>query len=169
MSKKLIAGVLVLLIVVFGVKVLLTLNGPSDSKLVQEALASAVKASKEGRPGGVMDYLSDSLKLNEQSPARTQIADFIRRAHPDIEVQHPEPVVSQEQGTAQINSPVRLQISFPGSSGIDTTIPNVTMKFQREDAREWLFIPTKKWRLVSVTVPEIPPDLMMKLSGFSGF
>ncbi len=166
-GSKWLLGFLLLILVVFGIKAVMTMNGPSDEKLVQQALAESIKASREGRPGGVMEYLSDSLKLNDQEPGKRQIADFIKNSHPDISVSDTEPVIRQSEGTAQINSPVRIKLSFPGGASVDKTIPNVTMKFQREDARVWLVIPTKQWRLVEVTVPQasIPADLM---SGFGG-
>ena len=36
------------------------LNQPDDKTLITEAIKEAQKASKEGRPGGVMDFLSVS-------------------------------------------------------------------------------------------------------------
>jgi len=157
-----------LLVVVVGVKAFLTMRGPSDDVLVKQALDEAIKASKEGRPGGVMDYLSDSLTINAESPTRRKIADFIKQSHPEIQVQNSEPVIRESEGTAQINSPVHIKLTMPlGGSTVERTIPNVTLRFQREDAREWLIIPTRQWRLKEVTVPaeSVPADL---ISGFGG-
>jgi hypothetical protein len=168
MSKsKFAIGVVIVLLAIVGLKAVMTMNGPSDQVLVRQALTEAIKASKEGRAGGVMDYLSDQLKLNDQSPERRQIAEFIKNSHPDISVEHPDPVVREGDGTAQINSPVAIKFSLPMGATIDKTIPNVTMKFEREDARTWLVIPTKQWRLVEVTVPQasIPADLISAMGG----
>src|SRR6266852_617772 len=148
MSKsKFAIGIVIVLALVFGVKAFMT-SRQSDETLVRKALTEAIKASKEGRPGGVMDYLSDQLKLNNQEPGRRQIADFIKNSHPEIEVQNADPVIRESERTAQINSEVRVKFSLPGGMAVDKSIPNVTMKFQREDSRVWLIIPSKQWRLV---------------------
>ncbi len=154
MSKsKLFIGIVVVLLAIVGIKVVMTLNGPSDAKLIQQALAESIKASREGRPGGVMDYLSDKLKINNDEPGRRQVADFIKNSHPDVEVADTTPVIREVDGTAQINSSIHLKMSMLGNN-VDQTIKNVTLKFQREDAKEWLIIPTKQWRLVEVAVPQ---------------
>ena len=99
-----------------------------------------------------MDKLSDNLKLNDQSVEgnKSQIYRFIRDSKPEVEVQNSEPVISGDSAT--ITSPVRLKMNFLGQS-FDQTIPNVTMIFRKEDARDWLIFPTRQWRLQQVLVP----------------
>lgn len=152
MGKRilLVVGALVLLLI--GVRFAIGSRGPDDAKLIQEALQESIRASHEGRPGGVLEYLSEQFKINQESPTGRQIADFIRNNKPDIEVPNTTPVIRAQEGTAFITSPVRVKVSFLGQN-FDQTVENVTMKFQREDAREWLIFPTKKWRLVEVSVP----------------
>ena len=67
-----VVGVVLLL---FGGKyVIATYFGPSDEALVKSALAEAVKASKEGRPGGVLDHITDHFKMNSDIPGNINIA-----------------------------------------------------------------------------------------------
>jgi hypothetical protein len=137
-----------------------------DATLIREALAESILASKEGRPGGVMDKISEQFKLNDQQPGVRQIADIIRKNKPDVQVLKPDPVVNESQGTAQIYSPVKLSLSFLNQN-FDTEIPNVTIKFKREDSRQWLIFPAKQWRVTEVTVPpESLPNLPSMGFGF---
>lgn len=131
----------------------LSLNvwGPSDQAMIDRALSESVQASKEGRPGGVMDYLADRLKVNSDEFGSRQVANFIKDSHPDIVIPRSPAVVSGDQ--ARITTPVSVKASYLGFS-IDRKIDNVSLIFQRSEAHEWLFIPVKKWRLSQVLVPQ---------------
>jgi hypothetical protein len=125
-------------------------NKPDDPKLIQLALTEAIQASREGKPGGVMDLLSQNLKLNGTDVAANanQIRDFIRKQHPDITVDDPSPQITGNE--ARIVSPVQLDFGLIGKR----SVPDVTMIFRKEDATEYLIIPTRKWRLTEVMAPD---------------
>jgi hypothetical protein len=137
-----------------GIRVALSLGGKQDDqKLISEALQESLQASKEGRPGGVLDKLSASFKFNDQEmTANTrQIADFIKKQKPDVTIQNSEAVITGDE--ARIVSPVDLKVNFLGQS-IDRRLKEVTIVFRKEEAREFLVIPTRKWRLTDVRVPD---------------
>jgi hypothetical protein len=166
--KKPILVIAAILAVLVGVRVVMGLAPQDDKKLVREALAESIKASREGRPGGVMDKISDKLTVNgDQRVSNPQIADWIRNSKPDIVVQKQDPVIIGEE--AQITSPVRVKLQLPIGNGtaFDQTISDVTLVFAKESATDWLIIPTTKWRLREVKLPE---DVATQLgSGFGGF
>ncbi|HZH98180.1 MAG TPA: hypothetical protein VEX38_04350, partial [Fimbriimonadaceae bacterium] len=67
MVKKLGIVVAVLAVVFLGMAYAAgVFGGPSDKEQIQTALDEAILASKEGRPGGVLDYLSQNFKVNEE-------------------------------------------------------------------------------------------------------
>jgi hypothetical protein len=164
--KKPILIVAALLVVLVGIKAIVTMTGVDDKKLVREALAESIAASKEGRPGGVMDKISDELTVNDERFSRSQIANVIRDSKPDVTVEKQDPVIMGDE--ARITSPVNVKIKLPVGPGtaFDQTIDGVTLVFAKENATEWLVIPTRKWRLKEV---KLPSDVMSQLSGLGGF
>lgn len=141
-----IVGAIVALIAAF----FLTEDRRDDVELIREALNESIQASREGRPGGVMELLSDSFRLNDESPQRRQIADFIKRSRPDVEIPRFDPVINGDVATAV--TPVKVKASFLGQS-MEQEFQNVKVTFNREAATRWLFFPTRKWRLTRVEVP----------------
>ena len=137
---------------------------PNDQKEIAEALQNSIQASKEGRPGGVMDLLSDKFKINEQTPGSFNIAKFIRDSKPDITVSNTNAVVSGD--TARIDTPVHVKFSYLTQT-FDQNVPNVTLVFQKEEGHKYIFFPDTEWRLTNVEVPNnaIPIDV----GGDSGF
>lgn len=154
-----VAGILILLV---GIRAIMAMGGADDKKLIREALAESIQASKEGRPGGVMDKISDKLTVNNEQFRKGQIFDVIRDMKPDVEVLQQDPVVMGDE--AQITSPVRLKLKLPigNGSAFDQTIQDVTLVFAKESATEWLVIPTTKWRLKEVRLPD---NVMSQISG----
>jgi hypothetical protein len=125
----------------------------TDDQMVREALTNALKASREGKPGGVLDKLSASFKLND-APIEfsgAQVADFIKDQKPELTVEEIEPVITGDE--ARITSPVRLKLGLLGTN-FERRIPKVTMIFHREVGHVLLLIPTPAWRLTDVQVPE---------------
>jgi len=160
--KKPILALVGLLVVLFGVKAILTIGGPDDKTQVREALQESIKASKEGRPGGVMDKISDKITINgEQMVSTNQIANWIRNSKPDVVVPQQDPVIIGDE--AQITSPVTVKADMPGGVSFDRTIKGVTLIFAKESATEWLVIPTAKWRLKEVKLPD---DVVSQLNPF---
>jgi len=152
-------GVLLVLLV-GGRAILFVLHPQNDTALIVQALAESIKASKEGRPGGVMDKLSDNLQLNGENESGNQreIARFIRDSRPDVTVDDMTPVVTGDQAT--IISPVDFKVSVLGVNQ-DRHLKEVTIIFRKEEDRDWLIFPVKRWKLAEVHVsPSAIADLM---------
>lgn len=121
--------------------------GPSDSKLVREAVDESIKASRDGRPGGVMDYLSRNLKVNEEDVGnRLEIARYIKASRPDIVLQNPTPVIQGD--TAKVITPATVTFSFGNTQPM--TIDKVEITLAKETGTRYLVFPAPKWRIVDV-------------------
>lgn len=140
-----IAGVAILTFLGFG----LFAPQPSDEALIQVALDEALQAGKEGRPGSVLDLLAEDFAVNGQRFSSGQIAERIRKMKPNIEFSNRTPNVNGD--AADLTSNVNLSISLPP---VKVDIPDVQVKFERENGRRLLFFPAKKWKMTDVQVPE---------------
>jgi hypothetical protein len=129
--------------------------GPPDREQIQQALKNSVKASKEGRPGGVLEYLSDNFTINnvQYNPNDMAVAKAIKQYRPDVTVTNNEPQINGDKAT--ITSNVRLSIPLVGR-GVD--IPQVTFTFQKQKGTKWLVFPSKDWKLQQVSVPQSVVD-----------
>ena len=138
-----------IILLIGGKFILMSANRTDDKVLVRQALLDSIKASREGRPGGVMDKLSEHIKFNGQSEAGNErdIARYIRQSKPDITVQNMDPEVSGDE--AKIISPVTVSMGLLGQS-MGQTLKKVTITFRREDDHEWLIFPVKRWKLAEV-------------------
>ncbi len=140
----------------------MTLFGPSDRTLIDQALAESIQAGKEGRPGGVLEYLSQSFTFNsDQIVDRRQVADFIRKAKPEVTLGTIDPEIKGDR--AEVTTSAHVKVSGLGMS-IDRQIPKVTIELKRESAVKWLVFPSSQWRVVSVTAP--PESLADLLPSF---
>ncbi len=141
----------VVLVALIAIRLIVTrINQPSDQEQIQTALQESIEASREGRPGGVMDLLSANLRVNDiQAGATNQVRQFIRNSKPDVHLANKQAIVTGDE--ARIVSPVDLDLDYLGVKK-QVHIDEATLVFHREDAREWLVIPTKKWRLSEVRV-----------------
>lgn len=148
----LILGTLLVLLV-GGRAIVIKMHPQSDTEAIRQALADSIQASREGRPGGVMDKLSDNISYNGQNEGGYQrdIARYIKTSKPDVEVENMDPVVTGDEAT--IVSPVQLTLSLLGQS-VTKQIKEVTLVFRKEPEREFLIIPTVKWKLAEVRVPD---------------
>jgi hypothetical protein len=125
---------------------------PDDAALIRSALLVSIEASKEGEAGGVMDKISEKFVINDQVPgSRGQIARFIRESRPDVAVLRTDPLVLGEE--ARIVSPVEVSLSWMGQN-VDRTLDPVTFIFRKEETRDWWVVPTRKWKLAEVEIPE---------------
>lgn len=150
----------ILLVLLVGGRAILTvLHPPNDKSLIVEALAESIKASKEGRPGGVMDKLSDNLQLNGENEHgnQTQIARFIRNSRPEVTVADMDPVVTGDEAT--IRSAVDLKVELLGFNQ-SRHMKDVTIVFRKEEDRDWLIFPNRRWKLAEV---HVPPDSVADL------
>lgn len=134
------------------------LVGPSDKELIRQTMAEAVKAGREGRPGGVLESLSRSIRYNDMPVEDPRaVAEFVRKSKPDVTLLNPEPTIEGSQAT--IVSPVTLTLRY-GPVPMTQTIPDVRFVLRREVGTRWLFIPAPKWRLVSIEAAGVGiPDL----------
>ena len=160
-------GILALvLLLVAGFRVVTLATGQKDdATLIRESLRRSLEASRRGEPGGVLDLLSGSIQVNgeDQGGARSQIAAFIRKQRPDVEVSNPTPVVSGDEAT--ITSPVTIKASLPVIGEQSIPMKGVVLTFRRETGREYLVFPVKKWRLTAVSAPA---DALAGLAGMGG-
>ncbi len=141
-------GALVLALI--GMFVASMLNQPSDKQLILQALDESIAASRAGRPGGVLEYLSRNLTWNgDEGVNRMEIADYIKRAKPEVTVMHREVVLDGD--TATITTPVNVKLSMLGQS-MDETLDRVTITFAAESGTKNLIIPVRKWRIIKVDV-----------------
>jgi hypothetical protein len=153
-SLAIVVGILVVLIAL-RIGVGLTIH-KSDSQQIKEALADAVAASKQGRPGGVLELLGNQISLNSQD-ASGQLGDlsqFIKKQHPDVTVENQEPVITGDN--AQISSPVAMDMSFLGQHRT-FHLKQVLLLFRKEPATNWYVFPTTKWKLEQVEIPNFSP------------
>jgi hypothetical protein len=134
-----------------------------DRVLIQRALMESIEAGKEGRPGSVIELLSREFEVNGYQPGTGQITRMVKEYKPDVEVLNQEPSVTGDR--ADLVSPVRLTVRVAvASQSFD--IKDVRFQFEKEQGTQWLFFPTKHWRLRSV---ELPADAAQQLSGLGGF
>ncbi|MFZ4508955.1 MAG: hypothetical protein ACOYON_14800 [Fimbriimonas sp.] len=139
---------IVLVSAIFIGKAISMAGGPNDEAQIQDALAASIEASREGRAGGVMDKLSTKFRINNEIPASfRQIAQFIKDAKPDITVAPATPVVSGDEAKMKTSVDFRMKM---GDSESKQKFDDVTLIFRKEAAREWVVIPSHKWRLAEV-------------------
>lgn len=152
--KKALAILAAALVAAVGLKLGSSLlNPPADKTLIAEAVAAAVKDSREGKPGSVVDLISKNLVINDQTSQGDprQVSEFIRKARPDVTIERPDPTITGDE--ARIVSPVMLEASFLGQR-MERRMGEVTLVLRKEEDRDWLIIPRKTWKLVEVRVPE---------------
>jgi hypothetical protein len=124
------------------------LLGPSDRALIQQTMDEALRASREGRPGGVLENLSRSIRYNDMPLDNPQeVAEFIRNGRPDVTVADMSPDI--QGGMATIESPVTVSLRY-GPLPMTQTLPKVRFTLRKEVGTRWLVVPAPKWRLVSI-------------------
>jgi hypothetical protein len=125
------------------------LNQPDDKTLIAQAIKEAQVAGREGRPGGVMDFLSLNLNVNgtEIEGNRGEVSKYIKNMKPDIELTKIEPIVTGEE--ARLESPATVKIGVAMLSKT-VTIPNVVVNLKKEVDREWFIIPKKSWKITQI-------------------
>lgn len=130
-----------------------------DATMIRETLRQSLEASRNGKPGQVLEALSGSLKVNDEEPGgmRGTIVNYIKNQRPDIEVTNPTPIVTGDE--ARITSPVRIKVSLPlGAGEHSVNVKDVVLVFHKETARQYLIFPVKKWRLAEVQAPPMALD-----------
>ena len=138
-------------------------GGPSDRELIQIALKEAIQASREGRPGGVLDFISKRFEVNGEQYGTRDISKTIKDMKPDVEIERPEPAITGDSATITI--PIRLSVTLPT---VSMNMSSVKLHFARENGTKWLIFPTKKWRMVRVEIPDdVVNEVRDQFSGMS--
>ena len=130
------------------------LNQPDDKTLITEAIKEAQKASKEGRPGGVLDFLDiPQLKVNEveAAGASKDIANYVKNMKPDIEFTKIEPIITGDDARIETTAKVKIGVAMFTR---DMKLPNVVINLKKEVDHEWLFIPKKSWKITEIRAPD---------------
>jgi hypothetical protein len=152
-GKKILGVTAVVVAVLFAGRVgIAFLTQPDDKTLIKEAIAECAKASREGRAGGVLDFLSKNMTLNENevSGNRSEVSKYISNMKPDVEFTSIEPNVFGDE--AKVESPAKFTLSLL-SFEKTFDIPKVTVSLKKEEERTWFLVPTKKWRITNIQVP----------------
>jgi hypothetical protein len=126
----------------------------SDKHQIQEALQRSIQASKDGRPGGVLQLLSDRLTFNGQDAKgnMSDVAQFIVKQRPDVEVENSEPVVTGDE--ARILSPIDIKLDFFGQTK-SVHLKQVELVFRKEPVMRYLVFPGSEWKLSDVRAPNV--------------
>jgi hypothetical protein len=125
------------------------LNQPDDKTLISQAIKEAQSASKEGRPGGVLDFLSFDLDVNgnKVEGTRRDIAQYIKNSKPDIELTSIEPIITGEDARLETPATVKIGVAMFSKA---VTIPSVVVNLKKEVDREWFIIPKKSWKITQI-------------------
>jgi hypothetical protein len=139
---------------------------PSDEELIRQALEESVAAGREGRPGGVLEYLSESFQINTQEPVRrSDIARVVRLNRPNVTLGPWKSRIAGDLAVVQTSADVELGGVDSGGGAFDALklpkmqfrLDSVTIRLRRETDRRWLIVPVKKWRVISVSAPGFDP------------
>lgn len=149
---------------VLAVVLLVVLSAPNDRQLIQEAIDESIQASQEGKPGGVLEYLSNSLTYNNVPAGnRREIGEFIKTFKPKVTVLEPEPTI--DGNTATIVSPVELALGV-GPISKPFTIEQVRITLRKETGTRYGILPWAKWRVSDVVAEKFDPQMLMGIGGF---
>ncbi len=124
---------------------------PSDETLIKEAIAEAVRNGKEGKPGGVLDYLSGDFNIQGFSPSSGDVKDFVKSRKPDVEILEPTPDIRGE--VAQIISPVKISIGV-GNLGWNQTVNDVKIELRKESGLKYGVFSAPRWKIVRVSAED---------------
>lgn len=142
---------ILLLLAVAGGILFVQASAPKDPEAIRRALRSSIEASREGRPGGVLEKLSIQFKINDESPGNMlDIAKFVREQKPDVTIPDPSDdaiVVTGDE--AQLTTPVKVKMPM-----MDLDLKEVTIRFKKEQSLAYFFVPVKVWKVDSVSAPE---------------
>ncbi|GMV87660.1 MAG: hypothetical protein AMXMBFR81_05910 [Chthonomonas sp.] len=157
-AARALVAVVVLLAIGYGV-LQWKVGSVSDEALIVEAVDEAARASQEGRPGGVLEHLSKSLVFNNEAVGfnRKSIADFVREQKPKVTLGERKVEIAPDGKTATMRTPVTLTVKILTFER-PLTIDNVVIEFKKEDAMQYLVVPTRKWRIAKVTAPDFDPQ-----------
>lgn len=144
------------------INVIAVVNKPNDETQILNALEEMRVASIEGRPGGVLEYISDSIQLPVgtedqwfgRSP-KAEIARFLRQAEiRSVEIKEPKVEVYGE--LAQVTCSVTADLSYPMIGDASLAFDDVVIEFRREESRRLFVVPDSTWRVVRFQPVSLP-------------
>jgi hypothetical protein len=122
-------------------------TGPSDDVLIAQAIDDSIRASREGRPGGVLDNLSRDLKVQDEDIDNPAVKNFIENQKPDIELTNKKPVMRGD--LAVVTTDVIVTFGLAGMR-VPAPITGVQIELQKETGFKYFIFPTKKWKIVKI-------------------
>lgn len=122
-------------------------TGPSDDVLIAQALDESIKASREGKPGGVLENLSRDLKVQDEDIDNPAVKNFIENQKPEIELTNKKPVMKGD--LAVVTTDVIVTFGLAGMR-LPAPIQGVQIELRKETGFKFLFFPTKKWKIVRI-------------------
>ncbi len=140
----------IIAILLLGVRMVM-FSGVSDHELIRQTIDEALAAGRDGRPGGVLEQLSQTFQFNDEAAwDKRQLAQVIRTSRPEITLYNREPVIRDDTATVVTRARVRGQaLGMP----INFDIPSVTIQLRRGTQMRYWIVPMKKWRIVSISAP----------------
>lgn len=143
------------------------LRAPDDATLIREALTEATKAAREGRPGGVLDNISTQVAVNGESYGgqgldTRQFADTIRKLSPDVRLTSTDATITGDE--ARVVTPAEVSYGILNARA-SLPLGKVTIVLKKEADRDFLIVPTHRWRVSGV---EIPSEEAQKIIGAFG-
>jgi len=150
------------LLILVVINIVAVMNKPDDKTQILQALEEMRVASVEGRAGGVLQYISDSIELpvepEDQWYGRSpkgQIARFLRQAQiRSVEINDTKVELYGE--LAQVTCSVRGELSYPAFGDIPVAFERVVIEFRRESSRRLLVVPDYTWRVIRVQPLSMP-------------
>jgi hypothetical protein len=155
-TKTKIGIILAVLLVALGaIRMGLFSKGPTDQEAIKSALEDAVTAAKEGRPGPVLEFVSEQIAYNgDRNFTKALIAKFVKENQPEVDFDSVNPEIAGDAAT--MTTQVHVKLSGLGGISFEHQYKDVTLKFRREDTVQWLIFPGKTWRLSEVSAPGAP-------------
>jgi hypothetical protein len=121
------------------------LRQPSDEVQIQTALDEAIKASREGKPGPVLDFVSRNLSIDGiEVINKSDIQKFIESNRPEVVVENKNPAISGSK--ARITSAVTVTFRILTAS-MPHKLANVEFNFEKEPSLNFGILPGSKWQL----------------------
>ncbi|HXH62389.1 MAG TPA: hypothetical protein VNI20_13660 [Fimbriimonadaceae bacterium] len=140
-------------VVVAVLAVVFVVTTPSDEQLVRQAIDESAQASQEGRPGGVLDHLSKSLTFNGAPVGdKAEISRVVRLAKPEVKFKDYTPSIDGDKAT--VIADVYVKLDYLGLH-YDQNVRGVKVDLARERGFRWLVFPSSKWRITSVSAPDL--------------
>ncbi len=119
----------------------------TPSGQIRETILDAADALQDGHPGATMRAVSSDYK-DSTGMNRDRLYFLARQASRNRQYWEAivEDVTSDVRGD---EADVRVQVSIRRTEGGGTLRHTINLRMRREDARAWLVVPTKRWRVVS--------------------